>query len=69
MPSSDDSRLDSELEASFPASDPPSITQPVPPDRPAGIDRKPVLRDQFIGLAILVGVLIAARALGRRRRI
>ena len=67
LPISDDSRLDSELEDSFPASDPPSILQPAPRDaRDDGVRRNPVWRDQLVGLAILGAALILRRALSRR---
>ena len=69
MQSSDDRRLDSELDASFPASDPPSIVQPAPPrTRNEDVRRQPVWRDQLAGLAILAATLIAARTLARRLR-
>ena len=73
MQSSDDRRLDSELEASFPASDPPSIVQPAARNAPVDLRRIPVWRAQLAGLAILGAALILARALSgwaalRRRR-
>jgi hypothetical protein len=63
-----EARLDEELEETFPASDPPSIVQPAPPERQDDthhVRRNPVWQDRLAGLMILAGVLLFAGVIRR----
>jgi hypothetical protein len=67
----EEARLDDELEDTFPASDPPSIVQPAPPE-PFGepppvqhVRRNPGWQDQLAGVMIVGGVLLLAGVLRR----
>lgn len=67
----EEARLDDELDDTFPASDPPSIVQPAPPEPFGGpssdqhVRRNPGWQDQLAGLMVVSGVLLVAGVLRR----
>ena len=65
--SKEEERLDEELEETFPASDPPSIVQPVQAEPPSDTEiqhvrRNPVWQDQLAALMAIGGTLLPAGA-------